>query len=138
MTHQQSMWSSSFISRGDADMVTLGGITARRSAPRVSGVLLAVLLSVYLCTGTANASVGSLGGYGANGVNIRTCANTSCTAVGAGYPGQQACLFYYVVGQTINGNRYWWFHENFSTQVKGYSSAAYLSYYYPFVGCADV
>ncbi len=76
--------------------------------------------------GVAHASV--LGGYNGNGVYIRSGASTSHKAYGQGQSSQEACLYYYVSGQNINGDPYWDYNKDLDTSVRAGYSADYYMY----------
>jgi hypothetical protein len=66
------------------------------------------------------------GNYRVAGVNIRTCASTSCTSLGLGYPGQGARIDCFRQGTTVHGNNLWLHHRNLTTGVVGYSADFYM------------
>jgi hypothetical protein len=53
---------------------------------KVKLALMASAPIAALLAGATPANAGFLANYTGSGVNIRTCASTSCTSVGLGYP----------------------------------------------------
>lgn len=96
---------------------------------------IAVCALVLALIGSPALAQGSQGGYGYDGVNIRTGAATSYTSIGLGYIPDGLCLFYLLQGETINGESWWGNHTNGTTGVgPGFSNMFYL-YYSPGVSC---
>ncbi|MGH9131488.1 MAG: hypothetical protein ACRDWV_07405 [Acidimicrobiales bacterium] len=94
------------------------------------------IVSICLLVGGASAAwAGSLGTYNGQGVNIRTGPSTGYPSLGEGSFGQYACTYSAVVGQDINGDPYWDYNRNESTNVDGYSADAYMYPYYYSQGC---
>lgn len=95
---------------------------------------LAVALALFMTFAAASPSsafdINDVGGYSADGVNIRTGPDTSYTSIGLGYSTQSTCLYYTVTGGYVNGNNNWGYHLNTTTGVgPGYSSILYLYWY---------
>lgn len=103
---------------------------------RAAVAATAVASAVQLSASPANAISGYQGDYWADGVNIRSGPSTSYTALGQGYVGKGACIFYTVSGQTVNGNSFWAYHGNFTTGVIGYSSSSLVGTYQSPSTCA--
>lgn len=74
--------------------------------------------------GTAEAA--TPGYYNTNGVAIRTCATTSCTAVGRGQYGQNVDVDCWTDGLSVGGTTVWVRGRNLATGVYGYSAAVYV------------
>ena len=94
------------------------------------------LLLVLGETGIASATVGGLGSYVFDGVNIRTDPYLTATVVGQGFTGQNLCTDYTETGDSVNGNPYWAHHGNLSTGKIGFSSWNYLGVYDPPQQCS--
>lgn len=88
------------------------------------GLVLAVSLVIAV---PSQAGAGLLGDYTGTGVRIRTQPNTSSTIVGYGYPGHYLCAY------ASSGS--WYYHSNLTTGKVGWSSATYVGFFYPFIGC---
>ncbi|MFD1830713.1 MULTISPECIES: hypothetical protein [Streptomyces] len=76
-------------------------------------------------TGTAQAATN--GFFLADGVNIRSCAYTSCTIVGQGQRLQTFQVDCWTDGTSVNGTTVWVRGRNATTGVYGYASAAYVN-----------
>jgi hypothetical protein len=114
--------------------VTHRAFASRLHAPAVrlrTACTLALIVGVVLGAFPGRSLANYLWDYTADAVNIRQGPWTSYTSNGLGYPGQGACEFSEVSGETVNGNPYWLYHENLTTFVQGYSTEAYLSISYP-------
>lgn len=102
------------------------------AAPAVAAPVAASSVAASpLAAAAAAAPVGILsvsGDYRVAGVNIRTCASTSCTSVGLGYPGQGARIDCFRTGTDVNGNNLWLHHRNVTTGKLGYSADYYMSH----------
>jgi len=87
--------------------------------------LLTIVLSVMLVVGiTQPADAGEMGGYMAEGVNIRTGPATWYTSIGLGYTSHAACIWNYVNGPE---GYLWANHTNLTTGVgPGYSASVYI------------
>ena len=68
------------------------------------------------------------GDYTADGVRIRTCANTSCTVLGLGYHGQGAYITCFRYGEKLGNNSIWYNHRNKTTGVTGFSHSSLMNY----------
>jgi hypothetical protein len=100
------------------------------AAPVVAApVAAAPVAAAPVAASSVAASVGILsvsGDYRVAGVNIRTCASTSCTSVGLGYPGQGARIDCFRTGTDVHGNNLWLHHRNLTTGKLGYSADYYM------------
>ncbi len=92
----------------------------------VAAVLTAAASSGVLLAAPAQAAVA--GHYTGDGIRIRSCPSTSCTAYGVGYPSHSATIYCYKTGTVINGSPYWYYHRDNTTGVVGYSADAYMSF----------
>jgi hypothetical protein len=94
-------------------------------------VVAVLLLVIFTAAEAPHALAGDLGGYTADGVNIRTGPHLSDTVVGLGYSNQNFCGYFSVQGDTPPGwgISTWTYHENLSTTVTGYSFNGYLIFY---------
>lgn len=64
--------------------------------------------------------------FNASGVNIRTGADTSCTVIGEGYPGQSVtvrCAWY-----NSGDNRWWDYLDDKTTGKRGWSAEEYVNW----------
>jgi hypothetical protein len=95
------------------------------AAPVAAAPVAAVPVAAVPIT-TRVAALAVTGDYRVAGVNIRTCASTSCTSVGLGYPGQGARIDCFRQGTTVHGNNLWLHHRNLTTGVVGYSADFYM------------
>ena len=104
-------------------------IAAAASPVAASPVAASSVAASSVAAAPAAAPVGILsvsGDYRVSGVYIRTCASTSCTALGLGYPGQGARIDCFRQGTTVGGNNLWLHHRNVTTGVLGYSADYYM------------
>jgi hypothetical protein len=104
-------------------------ITAAAAPVAAAPVAAAPVAAAPLAAAPLAASVAVLsisGDYRVSGVNIRTCASTSCTSLGLGYPGQGARIDCFRTGTDVSGNNLWLHHRNVTTGVLGYSADFYM------------
>ena len=102
--------------------------------------LLAGIATIMLTFGVAlgtQAYQGFKGGYGYEGVNIRTGPYLSSTSIGLGYSSHSTCMHYYDTGDYVNGSPWWWHHTNTTTNTTGWSHEDYLWLTYPYVDCFE-
>lgn len=85
---------------------------------------LALAMVVLGFTGTAAAATKGI--FLTNGVAIRTCPKTSCTAVGQGQKLQSFEAKCWKRGTTVSGVNVWLLGKNLATGVVGHTSAVYV------------
>lgn len=71
------------------------------------------------------------GGFTASGVNIRTGPDTSCTAIGSGFPGQSVTARCY----TTSGGYFWIYLTDNSTGKTGWSRSDFVTWSGGITGC---
>jgi len=101
---------------------------------RVAILALAIAVPSSLLA-SAGALANMHGDYTANGVNIRTGPGTGYISLGLGYTGQLTCTYYETDGQLINGSVQWFYHQNETTTVTGYSHSSFIAFDYPSQNC---
>jgi len=102
----------------------------KSTVPRGLLTVFAALILTITVAASARASQGVEGGYLYDAVNIRTAPYLSATVIGLGYTSHAACLFYYDLGDTVNGSPWWYNHYNLSTGVgPGWSHESFLWQY---------
>ncbi|GHH91218.1 hypothetical protein GCM10017779_16750 [Streptomyces capillispiralis] len=89
----------------------------------VAGATLA--LGGMTLAGTAQAA--TAGFFLGDGVNIRSCAYTSCTVVGQGQRLQTFNVDCWTDGTSVSGSTVWVRGRNAATGVYGYASAVYVN-----------
>ena len=109
---------------GASTATLLAGTLIATSPVAAAAVAAAPVAAVPITTRVAALAVD--GNYRVAGVNIRTCASTSCTSLGLGYPGQGARIDCFRQGTTVHGNNLWLHHRNLTTGVVGYSADFYM------------
>ncbi|GGN83239.1 hypothetical protein GCM10010112_61370 [Actinoplanes lobatus] len=68
------------------------------------------------------------GDYRGTDVRIRNTPYTTDNVIhGLGQPGHGTAQYCFKIGSTVSGNRYWQYHMNRRTSVKGYSSETLLT-----------
>lgn len=107
-----------------------------RVVPRAFAITLGSVVLAFSLGLSVQAAVGDLGGYTADGVNIRQYPNTSSTSHGLGYTSHEACVVFYEEGETVNGSPWWAWHGNLTTSVEGYSWSGYVFYWVPEETCS--
>lgn len=102
------------------------------------GSLVALATLTLIGATSLPATAGVDGTYRKNNVKIRSGPYTSSTLRGQGFLGQDACVFYAATGTTVDGNSTWWYHQNYSTGVEGFSAMVRMALYAPAITCQKV
>lgn len=100
-------------------------------------VAAALPIAVLPAPSAGATGTGTLGGYLAEGVYIRSGPSTSYGARGEGFETQHACIHAWVDGQRIGNDPVWGDNTDLTTGVTGYSAQHYM-WWTPYDRCTIV